>query len=163
VTAPLGFGESGVFNGSRSRHCAVHREGLRRGLLTDFEFNFAPTASSGGEFVARPKWSMAAKRSERARGGKALPPLGRGSYDATMHVSRLGDQQPFTTKDGSTIRSLLDRTNAPFRGAHTPSRAVSGALARQREIPGKSGWPKMIDRRGSFRVWHSSPKLHDRN
>jgi len=28
-------------------------------------------------------------------------------------VRNLADQQPFTTKDGSTIRSILDRTNAP--------------------------------------------------
>ena len=30
-----------------------------------------------------------------------------------MKVNRLADQQPFTTKDGSTIRSILDTTNAP--------------------------------------------------
>ena len=30
-----------------------------------------------------------------------------------MHVLPIDAQQPFTTKDGSTIRSILDRTNAP--------------------------------------------------
>jgi len=30
-----------------------------------------------------------------------------------MHVQNLVNQQPFTTKDGSTIRSILDKTNAP--------------------------------------------------
>lgn len=30
-----------------------------------------------------------------------------------MNVQSYGQQTPFTTKDGSTIRSLLDRTNAP--------------------------------------------------
>lgn len=30
-----------------------------------------------------------------------------------MTITRLADQVPFTTKDGSTIRSILDRTNAP--------------------------------------------------
>lgn len=30
-----------------------------------------------------------------------------------MHIQNLVDQQPFTTKDGSTIRSVLDKTNAP--------------------------------------------------
>jgi mannose-6-phosphate isomerase-like protein (cupin superfamily) len=30
-----------------------------------------------------------------------------------MHIQNLGEQPPFTTKDGSTIRSILDRTNAP--------------------------------------------------
>jgi len=32
-----------------------------------------------------------------------------------MHVLHLADQKPFTTKDGSTIRSILDRTNAPVQ------------------------------------------------
>lgn len=30
-----------------------------------------------------------------------------------MIVQALAKQKPFTTKDGSTIRSILDRTNAP--------------------------------------------------
>ena len=30
-----------------------------------------------------------------------------------MTVNQLSQQSPFTTKDGSTIRSILDRTNAP--------------------------------------------------
>lgn len=30
-----------------------------------------------------------------------------------MEVRALADQQPFTTKDGSTIRSILDLSNAP--------------------------------------------------
>jgi len=30
-----------------------------------------------------------------------------------MTVNQLADQPPFTTADGSTIRSILDRTNAP--------------------------------------------------
>lgn len=32
-----------------------------------------------------------------------------------MTVQNLSLQQPFTTKDGSTIRSILDRTNAPVQ------------------------------------------------
>jgi mannose-6-phosphate isomerase-like protein (cupin superfamily) len=32
-----------------------------------------------------------------------------------MTVQNLSAQLPFTTKDGSTIRSLLDRTNAPVQ------------------------------------------------
>jgi mannose-6-phosphate isomerase-like protein (cupin superfamily) len=32
-----------------------------------------------------------------------------------MNVRQLEGQAPFTTKDGSTIRSLLDRTNAPVQ------------------------------------------------
>lgn len=30
-----------------------------------------------------------------------------------MIVQNIGEQKPFTTKDGSTIRSILDRANAP--------------------------------------------------
>jgi len=30
-----------------------------------------------------------------------------------MEIRKLRDQAPFTTKDGSTIRSILDRSNAP--------------------------------------------------
>ena len=32
-----------------------------------------------------------------------------------MTINPLSAQTPFTTKDGSTIRSILDRTNAPVR------------------------------------------------
>lgn len=32
-----------------------------------------------------------------------------------MIVRQLENQSPFTTKDGSTIRSILDRTNAPVQ------------------------------------------------
>lgn len=35
------------------------------------------------------------------------------SLTKTMTIRALADQPPFITKDGSTIRSLLDRTNAP--------------------------------------------------
>lgn len=32
-----------------------------------------------------------------------------------MTINPLSEQAPFTTKDGSTIRSILDRTNAPVQ------------------------------------------------
>ncbi len=32
-----------------------------------------------------------------------------------MTINQLSQQSPFTTKDGSTIRSILDRTNAPVQ------------------------------------------------
>jgi len=35
------------------------------------------------------------------------------SFRCSMTVLNLADQKPFTSKDGSTIRSILDRTNAP--------------------------------------------------
>ena len=34
---------------------------------------------------------------------------------ASMIVQNIDDQAPFTTKDSSTIRSILDRTNAPVQ------------------------------------------------
>ena len=34
-------------------------------------------------------------------------------YVYVMTVNQLADQKPFTTADGSTIRSILDATNAP--------------------------------------------------
>ena len=34
---------------------------------------------------------------------------------AFMTINQLSQQTPFTTKDGSTIRSILDRTNAPVQ------------------------------------------------
>ena len=32
-----------------------------------------------------------------------------------MTIRKLDEQEPFTTKDGSTIRSILDLANAPVR------------------------------------------------
>jgi mannose-6-phosphate isomerase-like protein (cupin superfamily) len=32
-----------------------------------------------------------------------------------MTINQLSQQTPFTTKDGSTIRSILDKTNAPVQ------------------------------------------------
>jgi mannose-6-phosphate isomerase-like protein (cupin superfamily) len=34
---------------------------------------------------------------------------------AMMTINQLSEQAPFTTKDGSTIRSILDSTNAPVQ------------------------------------------------
>src|SRR5205085_6912794 len=38
-----------------------------------------------------------------------------GPSSGTMTVQNLSAQPPFVTKDGSTIRSILDRTNAPVQ------------------------------------------------
>src|SRR5262245_13803882 len=40
---------------------------------------------------------------------------GRRMFIKTMTVQNLSAQPPFITKDGSTIRSILDRTNAPVQ------------------------------------------------
>jgi mannose-6-phosphate isomerase-like protein (cupin superfamily) len=49
-----------------------------------------------------------------------------------MTVQNLADQQPFTTKDGSTIRSILDRTNAPVQNQSLAEARVPAGTATQR-------------------------------
>lgn len=49
-----------------------------------------------------------------------------------MTVLPLDAQPPFTTKDGSTIRSILDRTNAPVRNQSLAEARVPAGGATQR-------------------------------
>ena len=49
-----------------------------------------------------------------------------------MIVQNLSNQQPFTTKDGSTIRSILDRTNAPVQRQSLAEASVPAGSATQR-------------------------------
>ena len=49
-----------------------------------------------------------------------------------MTVLNLADQKPFTTKDGSTIRSILDRTNAPVENQSLAEAQVPSGTATQR-------------------------------
>ncbi len=49
-----------------------------------------------------------------------------------MTVLQLADQKPFTTKDGSTIRSILDRTNAPVEKQSLAEARVPAGMATQR-------------------------------
>ena len=49
-----------------------------------------------------------------------------------MNVQNLADQKPFTTKDGSTIRSILDRTNAPVKNQSLAEACVPAGRATQR-------------------------------
>ncbi|RYD72575.1 MAG: cupin domain-containing protein [Verrucomicrobiaceae bacterium] len=49
-----------------------------------------------------------------------------------MTVQNLSEQQPFTTKDGSTIRSILDRTNAPVQNQSLAEAQVPAGTATQR-------------------------------
>ncbi len=49
-----------------------------------------------------------------------------------MTVLNLADQTPFTTKDGSTIRSILDRTNAPVEKQSLAEARVPAGSATQR-------------------------------
>lgn len=49
-----------------------------------------------------------------------------------MHLLNLATQQPFTTKDGSTIRSILDRTTAPVANQSLAEACVAAGGATQR-------------------------------
>ena len=49
-----------------------------------------------------------------------------------MTVLQLAAQSPFTTKDGSTIRSILDRTNAPVQNQSLAEARVPAGAATQR-------------------------------
>ena len=49
-----------------------------------------------------------------------------------MIVQNLAAQTPFTTRDGSTIRSILDRTNAPVRQQSLAEATLPADAATQR-------------------------------
>jgi mannose-6-phosphate isomerase-like protein (cupin superfamily) len=49
-----------------------------------------------------------------------------------MTVLNLDAQAPFTTRDGSTIRSILDRTNAPVQNQSLAEAQVPAGAATQR-------------------------------
>jgi mannose-6-phosphate isomerase-like protein (cupin superfamily) len=49
-----------------------------------------------------------------------------------MIVQTLEKQTPFATKDGSTIRSILDRTNAPVRNQSLAEARLPAGRATQR-------------------------------
>jgi len=54
------------------------------------------------------------------------------SDTAPMTVLNLRTQAPFTTKDGSTIRSILDRANAPVQNQSLAEAQVPAGGATQR-------------------------------
>ncbi|MGV3530800.1 MAG: cupin domain-containing protein [Chthoniobacteraceae bacterium] len=49
-----------------------------------------------------------------------------------MIIQNLAQQSPFTTKDGSTIRSILDRTNAPVANQSLAEATVPAGGATER-------------------------------
>ncbi len=49
-----------------------------------------------------------------------------------MEIRQRDEQEPFTTKDGSTIRSLLDRANAPVMNQSLAEATVPAGGATQR-------------------------------
>ncbi len=55
-----------------------------------------------------------------------------------MTVLNITDQKPFTTKDGSTIRSILDRANAPVANQSLAEATVPAGCATQRHYHKRS-------------------------
>ena len=49
-----------------------------------------------------------------------------------MEIRKLEQQQPFTTKDGSTIRSILDLANAPVQNQSLAEAVISAGAATER-------------------------------
>ena len=49
-----------------------------------------------------------------------------------MIFQNLGEQKPFTTKDHSTIRSILDRTNAPVQNQSLAEASLPAGASTQR-------------------------------
>ena len=55
-----------------------------------------------------------------------------------MTVQNLTAQNPFTTKDGSTIRSILDRTNAPVQQQSLAEATLRAGASTQRHLHRRS-------------------------
>jgi mannose-6-phosphate isomerase-like protein (cupin superfamily) len=54
--------------------------------------------------------------------------------NTAMFVQNLDQQPPFTTKDGSTIRSILDRTNAPVQNQSLAEARIAAGNTTQRHF-----------------------------
>ncbi len=55
-----------------------------------------------------------------------------------MHINRISDQTPFTTKDGSTITSILDESNAPVKNQSLAEATLPANGSTQRHYHKKS-------------------------
>jgi len=55
-----------------------------------------------------------------------------------MTINQITEQEPFTTADGSTIRSILDRTNAPVENQSLAEATLPPAGATERHFHNKS-------------------------
>jgi len=65
-------------------------------------------------------------------GGSMLAQVGRWILTWGMEIRQHEQQVPFTTKDGSTIRSLLDSTNAPVINQSLAEATLPSGCATQR-------------------------------
>jgi mannose-6-phosphate isomerase-like protein (cupin superfamily) len=76
-------------------------------------------------------------RPEEAPVMRAVQPW-KNFIEAIMTVQNLAEQTPFVTKDGSAIRSILDRTNAPVKEQSLAEATVQAGGATQRHYHKKS-------------------------
>src|SRR4051794_591890 len=77
-----------------------------------------------------PRMVSAPKIQKKSRVFSIIPPSVR--KIRRMVIQNLQQQAPFTTKDGSSIRSILDRTNAPVANQSLAEATVSVGAATQR-------------------------------
>jgi len=70
-----------------------------------------------------------------------------------MTVFALDTQQPFTTKDGSTIRSILDRSNAPVQNQSlAEARLPSGGMTQRHYHKLSEEFYFILEGRGSMEI-----------
>jgi len=62
----------------------------------------------------------------------ALPSIATARFAGGMTILNVAAQEPFTTKDGSTIRSILDAANAPVQNQSLAEAVVQAGAATQR-------------------------------
>src|SRR3954469_1596237 len=77
-----------------------------------------------------PTMVSAPKIQKKSRVFSIMPPSVR--KIGRMVIQNLQQQAPFTTKDGSTIRSILDRTNAPVANQSLAEATVPAGGSTQR-------------------------------
>lgn len=78
------------------------------------------------------QWRSAGAAPLQIAGTEALPRSVPSPHSAVMQLQNLSAQVPFTTKDGSAIRSILDRTNAPVQNQSLAEARVPAGSSTQR-------------------------------
>ncbi len=73
-----------------------------------------------------------------------------------MTVQNLDQQTPFTTRDGSTIRSILDRTNAPVQQQSLAEATLPASASTQRHY--HDGAKSFISCSKAAAKWNSTGK-----
>lgn len=78
-----------------------------------------------------------------------------------MTVINLADQAPFTTKDGSCIRSILDRANAPVQNQSLAEASLAAGAATAPHTHRKTEeFYFILEGNGRFTLDHESRDVH---